>query len=118
MPVVTKNVAVFGSTGSIGTNALDGIAASNGRLRVAALSAHGKLPQLLEQAQIFKPRWVVATDKKLAEQFDWADLPAGSELVLGPESLARVAAAPEVDVVLAAIVGSAGLQSTWAALEA
>ncbi len=117
MPAATKNVAVFGSTGSIGTNALEVIAASEGRLRVAALSAHCKLPQLLEQARRFKPRWVIATDEKLARQFDWEDLPAGTELVVGNEALVKVASADEVDVVLAAIVGSAGLKSTWAALE-
>src|SRR6478752_1921184 len=117
MPAATKNVAVFGSTGSIGTNALEVIAASEGRLRVAALSAHCKLRQLLEQAQRFKPRWVIATDEKLARQFDWEDLPTGTELVVGNEALVKVASADEVDVVLAAIVGSAGLKSTWAALE-
>lgn len=118
MPAATKNVAVFGSTGSIGVNALEVIAASEGRLRVAALSAHCKLPQLVEQARRFQPRWVVATDDKLARAFDWGGLPQGCELVVGPDALASVAAAAEVDVVLAAIVGSAGLHSTWAALEA
>ena len=118
MPAATKNVAVFGSTGSIGTNALDVIAASEGRLRVAALSAHCKLPQLLEQARQFKPRWVIATDTKLSRNFDWSALPAGTELVTGQAGLLKVATADEVDVVLAAIVGSAGLRSTWAALDA
>jgi 1-deoxy-D-xylulose-5-phosphate reductoisomerase len=118
MPAATKNVAVFGSTGSIGTNALDVIAASEGRLRVAALSAHCKLPKLLSQARQFKPRWVIATDEKLARAFDWAALPPGTELLVGPDALDRVASADEVEVVLAAIVGSAGLRSTWAALEA
>jgi 1-deoxy-D-xylulose-5-phosphate reductoisomerase len=118
MPAATKNVAVFGSTGSIGANALEVIAASEGRLRVAALSAHCKLPQLLAQAQKFQPRWVVATDERLAREFDWANLPQATELVVGSEGLARVAAAAEVDVVLAAIVGSAGLRSTWAAVDA
>lgn len=118
MSAATKNVAVFGSTGSIGKNALDVIAASGGRLKVAALSAHCKLPELLHQARQFAPRWVVATDEAMARQFDWADLPQGTELVIGPEGLTRVAAAEEVDIVLAAIVGSAGLRSTWAALDA
>lgn len=118
MPAATKNVAVFGSTGSIGVNALEVIAASEGRLRVAALSAHCKLPQLVEQARRFKPRWVVATDDKLARAFDWASLPEGCDLAVGADALATVAAAGEVDVVLAAIVGSAGLRSTWAAIEA
>lgn len=118
MPSATKNVAVFGSTGSIGRNALEVIAASEGRLRVVALSAHCKLPQLLEQAKLFKPRWVIATDAERALRFDWDDLPAETELLFGPDALAEVATASDVDVVLAAIVGSAGLRSTWSALDA
>jgi 1-deoxy-D-xylulose-5-phosphate reductoisomerase len=118
MSVAAKNVAVFGSTGSIGRNALEVIAASNGRLNAVALSAYGKLDLLLEQAQQFRPRWVIAADQNIAERFDWKLLPQGTELLIGPNALAEVAAASEVDVVLAAIVGSAGLRSTWAALEA
>src|SRR4051812_17516637 len=118
MSVATKNVAVFGSTGSIGRNALEVIAASEGRLNAVALSAYGKLDLLLEQARQFRPRWVVAADEQLANGFDWAALPPGTELLTGSNALAQVAVASEVDVVLAAIVGSAGLRSTWAALEA
>lgn len=118
MPSATKNVAVFGSTGSIGTNALEVIAASQGRLKVVALSAHSRLPELLEQARVHKPRWVVATDAERALRFDWEDLPADTELLFGPDSLAEVATSTNVDVLLAAIVGSAGLRSTWAALDA
>jgi 1-deoxy-D-xylulose-5-phosphate reductoisomerase len=118
MSASSKNVAVFGSTGSIGRNALEVIAASEGRLKAVALSAHGKLEQLLEQARQFRPRWVIAADAELAERFDWKPLPEGTQLLKGPGALAEVATAKEVDVVLAAIVGSAGLCSTWAALEA
>jgi len=118
MPAPTKNIAVLGSTGSIGTSALEVIGASEGRLRAVALSAHQKLGRLLEQARRFKPRWIVATDAGAAGEFDWSALPAGTELLVGPQRLAEIAAADEVDVVLAGIVGSAGLQSTWAALEA
>jgi 1-deoxy-D-xylulose-5-phosphate reductoisomerase len=118
MSVSAKNVAVFGSTGSIGKNALEVIAASEGRLNAIALSAYGKLDLLLEQARQFRPRWVIAADETAARQFDWSDLPEGTELLTGPSALAKVAAEGEVDVVLAAIVGSAGLRSTWAALEA
>jgi 1-deoxy-D-xylulose-5-phosphate reductoisomerase len=118
MSVATKNVAVLGSTGSIGTNALEVIDASEGRLRAVALSAHGQLGRLLEQAQRLKPRWIVATDEALARRFDWSLLPAETQLLTGPQGLIQVAAAEEVDVVLAAIVGSAGLRSTWAALDA
>jgi 1-deoxy-D-xylulose-5-phosphate reductoisomerase len=118
MPAQTRNIAVLGSTGSIGTSALEVIAASNGRLRAVALSAHRQLDHLVEQARRLRPRWVVATDEEEAEDFSWSALPAGTELLTGPEGLAQVAAADGVDVVLAGIVGSAGLASTWAALEA
>jgi 1-deoxy-D-xylulose-5-phosphate reductoisomerase len=118
MSVAAKNVAVFGSTGSIGTSALEVIAGSEGRLRAVALSAHGKLGRLLEQAQRFVPRWVIATDEGAARRFDWSDLPADTELLVGAEKLSEVSAAEGVDVVLAGIVGSAGLHSTWAALGA
>ena len=113
-----KRIAVFGSTGSIGRSALEVIEGSDGRLKVAALSAHGRLSELLEQARKHRPQWVIATDSKAAAAFNWKGLPKGCELLTGAEALTRVAADPEVDVVLAAIVGSAGLESTWAALEA
>jgi 1-deoxy-D-xylulose-5-phosphate reductoisomerase len=118
MSAVSKNVAVLGSTGSIGTSALEVISASEGRLRAIALSAHGKLNRLLEQARAFCPRWIVATNEAAARAFDWSGLPPETELLIGSQRLAEVAAAVDVDVVLAAIVGSAGLRSTWAALDA
>jgi 1-deoxy-D-xylulose-5-phosphate reductoisomerase len=112
-----KRIAVLGSTGSIGTNALSVVAASEGRLQVVALSAHSKFKQLVAQAREFRPRWVVATNAKSASDFDWSELPAETELLIGAEALNQVVADPEVDVVVAAIVGRAGLESTWAALE-
>ncbi len=118
MPIVSKNVAVLGSTGSIGRSALEVIAGSSGRLHAIALSAHCKFELLVEQAVRMKPRWVVATDEAAARRFDWSDLPKGTEVLAGANGLAQVATATEVDVVLAGIVGSAGLRSTWAALEA
>ncbi len=113
-----KRIAVLGSTGSIGTNALDVIAASEGRLQAVALSAHSKFKQLIAQACQFQPRWVVATNERTAANFDWSGLPAGTELLIGAEALNKVVAEPDVDVVVAAIVGRAGLESTWAALDA
>ncbi|HEY4232310.1 MAG TPA: 1-deoxy-D-xylulose-5-phosphate reductoisomerase [Lacipirellulaceae bacterium] len=113
-----RNIAVLGSTGSIGTNALEVIAASEGRLRAVALSAHRSFDQLVRQAHQFRPRWIVATDEVAAQAFPWNGLPEGCELVVGQQGLEQVATAAEVDVVLAGIVGSAGLRSTWAALGA
>jgi 1-deoxy-D-xylulose-5-phosphate reductoisomerase len=112
------NVAVLGSTGSIGRNTLEVIAASGGALRLAALSAHTNLDLLLEQAVRYRPSVVVASDARAAEARDWSCLPEGTRLVTGPEGLETVAADPGVDAVVAAIVGSAGLRGTWAAVAA
>jgi 1-deoxy-D-xylulose-5-phosphate reductoisomerase len=117
MPPTVKRVAVFGSTGSIGRSALEVIAASGGRLEVAALSARSRLAELVEQARQHRPRWVIASDAKAAKAFDWTGLPKSCELLTGPDALVQVAGAEGVDVLLAAIVGRAGLESTWAALE-
>ncbi|MEX2111960.1 MAG: 1-deoxy-D-xylulose-5-phosphate reductoisomerase [Pirellulales bacterium] len=111
------NVAVLGSTGSIGTSALAVIAASE-RLRVVGLSAHAKLAELIEQARQCAPRWVVAADAQAAEAQDWSRLPAGVERLVGTAGLETLARHPDVQIVLAAIVGSAGLRGTWAAIEA
>jgi 1-deoxy-D-xylulose-5-phosphate reductoisomerase len=112
-----KQIAVLGSTGSIGTRALEVIAASEGRLQATALSAHRQLDRLLDQAVKHRPRWVVATDQTAAEAFDWSRLPSGCQLLLGTGALEEVVAQESVELVLAAIVGSAGLASTWRALE-
>jgi 1-deoxy-D-xylulose-5-phosphate reductoisomerase len=87
-------------------------------LRVAALTAHRNLDKLAAQAAEFRPRWIVATDPEEADLFDRGQLPSGTELLVGPEGVERVVQAVEVDVVVAAMVGSAGLRGTWAALDA
>ncbi len=111
-------VAIFGSTGSIGRNTLEVIAASGGSLQAVALSAHLSLELLIRQAAQTRPRWVVASDAETAGNCDWSGLPAGVERLVGAEGLETIARHPEVDVVVAAIVGSAGLRGTWAAVEA
>jgi 1-deoxy-D-xylulose-5-phosphate reductoisomerase len=112
------NVAVLGSTGSIGRSTLEVIAASRGRLRAVALSAHGNTRLLKQQAEAFRPRKIVVSDAQAAEAESWSDLAAGVELFRGPDAVADLAGDVEVDVVVSAIVGSAGLRGTWAALEA
>ncbi len=112
-----KQVAVLGSTGSIGTSALEVVDGSDGRLCAAALSAHTRLDLLVKQAQRHQPRWVVATDLQAAAEHDWSGLPAETKLLTGSESLNEITADPDIDIVLAAIVGSAGLESTWTALQ-
>lgn len=114
---VTK-VAVLGSTGSIGQNTLEVIAASAGRLACVALSANTSTADLERQAREFRPRFALVTDREAAAAHDWSGLPHDVELLVGPESVERIASHEDVDTVLAAIVGSAGLRGTWAALEA
>lgn len=118
MPKHPSNVAILGSTGSIGCSTLEVIRASEGRFRVTGLTAHRRLGDMCEQAATFAPDWVVATDAELGGQFNWAGLPSRTEVRLGHEPLCELVRSPEVDVVVAAIVGSAGLRSTWAAVEA
>jgi len=112
------NVAVLGSTGSIGRSTLEVIAASGGSLRALALAARTNTGLLKRQAIAMRPRWVVVADAEAAGREDWSGLPPGAELLVGPEGIARIVSQPEVDIVVSAVVGSAGLEGTWAALEA
>jgi len=113
-----RRVVVLGSTGSIGTSTLDVIAHLPQRLQTAGLSAHSSWPALFEQANRHRPAWVTVTDPDAVRKLDRSKLDHGIELLTGPEGVARMVADPEVDVVLSAVVGAAGLEGTWAALEA
>ncbi len=112
-----RRVAILGSTGSIGCNALRVIEAWSEEFEVVALSAHQQLDALVEQARRFRPAKIIATDAEYASRYDWPkDLPV--EIETGPDALQEIASSDDVDVVLAAIVGSAGMRSTLAAIEA
>jgi 1-deoxy-D-xylulose-5-phosphate reductoisomerase len=113
-----RNIVLLGSTGSIGGSTLEVAAAARDRLRVVGLTAHRNCRQLLQQAQEFRPRWVVVTDPQAAREFDWSRLPSETQLLTGPEAVAQIVTPSDVDVVVAAIVGSAGLRGSWAAVEA
>ncbi len=113
-----RRVALFGSTGSIGRNTLEVAAAAPHLFQIEVLTAHSQLPLLVEQARKFKPSVVVAACERRAREFDWSGLPPGCRLLTGEEGLAEAARLPQVDVVVAAIVGAAGLTSTWAAVDA
>ncbi len=113
---LSKNIAILGSTGSIGQSALDVVRAVDG-LNVVAISGYQNLELLVRQAQEFKPQYLVAADADAGREFDFPDLP-GTEVLYGSDELERIAGLPDVDIVLAAIVGIAGLPSTYAAVEA
>jgi 1-deoxy-D-xylulose-5-phosphate reductoisomerase len=118
VPEERTRVAVLGSTGSIGTSTLDVIAASAGRFVPHLLAARRSVGPLLEQARRFRPAWVVIVDPEAAAGVDRSALPAGTRLAVGEEALDELVADPAIDRVVAAIVGAAGLRSTWAAVAA
>jgi 1-deoxy-D-xylulose-5-phosphate reductoisomerase len=112
------NVAVLGSTGSIGRNALEVIAALGHCWRAIALAACKNTSLLEEQARAVHPPWIAVTDAVAAARHDWSALDPKTELLVGGEAIRQIVSRPEVNIVLSAIVGSAGLEGTWAALEA
>ena len=113
-----RQLALLGSTGSIGTSCLDVAQALPDRMQVVGLSAHSRWKSLAEQATTHRARWAVVTDLSLRNEIGAGAFPSGTELLFGPEGVARIVTAPEVDTVVTAIVGAAGLEGTWAALEA
>ena len=111
-------VAILGSTGSIGCSTLEVAAASSGRIRPWLLAAHRSTERLVEQAQAVSPAWVVVTDEAASQNPELKQLPAGTRLAVGQDALCELVQAAEVDRVVSAIVGAAGLASTWSALQA
>jgi 1-deoxy-D-xylulose-5-phosphate reductoisomerase len=109
---------VLGSTGSVGTSCLDVIASLGDRLQAVGLSAHSNWETLVEQAERWRPRWVTVTNPAIRRQVDGRRLATTSRVLFGEEGVATMVTDPEVDVVVTAIVGAAGLAGTWAALEA
>jgi 1-deoxy-D-xylulose-5-phosphate reductoisomerase len=112
-----RQVAVLGSTGSIGRSTLDVVRASGGKLAAVGLSAHKRVAELVEQAHAVRPRWIAVTDEQAAAELATSKLPAGCELLSGPDALEELAGRSEVEIVVAAIVGAAGLRSAWRAVE-
>ncbi len=115
-----KQVVVLGSTGSIGVSTLDVIARHPDRYQVFALTAQRSFDTLLEQCLRFQPRYAVLVDEEAALKLRQALAETGcrTEVLMGRAALVEVAAQPEVDAVMAAIVGAAGLEPTLAAVRA
>jgi 1-deoxy-D-xylulose-5-phosphate reductoisomerase len=110
-------LTILGATGTIGVNTLDVVARNPGRFSLVAITGHRNLDRLLEQCQAHRPRYAVLLDADAAEtlQGRLADKGLQTEVLVGPEALVRVASLPEVDYVMAGIVGAAGLLPTVAA---
>ncbi|TNC93007.1 MAG: 1-deoxy-D-xylulose-5-phosphate reductoisomerase, partial [Thalassolituus sp.] len=112
-------LTILGSTGSIGCSTLDVVRRHPDRYRVYALTAARRAEDMLAQIAEFSPRFAVMTDAEAAESVR-AGLPsnATTQVLAGADALIDVASAAEVDQVMAAIVGAAGLLPTLAAAEA
>jgi 1-deoxy-D-xylulose-5-phosphate reductoisomerase len=110
-------VALLGSTGSVGEQALDVIRAAEGRFRVVALAAGRSAERLAAQARELRPAAVGLVDETQAAALA-AELPPGCRLAVGVEAVAELAAGDDADVVLNGVTGSAGLAPTLRALEA
>jgi 1-deoxy-D-xylulose-5-phosphate reductoisomerase len=116
--VSRRRVVVLGSTGSIGKSTLDIVEHLPHRLQIVGMSAHSSRDLFRQQIERHKPRWVVVTDPDAAEDFARTPLPSGTQMLHGPDAIARMVREPDVDIVVTAIVGSAGLSGTWHALAA
>jgi len=115
-----QRLVVLGATGSIGVSTLDVVARHPDRFEVLALSAHSHVDRLFEQCQQFKPRFAVVGTEAAADVLQQRLKAAGiaTEVRSGLAALDAIAALPEADTVMAAIVGAAGLKPTLAAVKA
>ena len=107
-----KNIALLGATGSIGLSTLDVIARHPDKYRAAALCANSKVDELLNLCAKFKPdiAVIVESDAYPALRDGLKKLGLSTQAMCGSQALSDVAAAPEFDTVLAAIVGAAGMR--------
>jgi len=113
----TRQITILGSTGSIGDSTLDVIARHPDRFQAFALTANKNVEKMFSQCQRFQPRYAVMLDADCAERLAHLIQTAGidTQVLAGIESLEKVASLPEVDAVMAAIVGAAGIRPTFAA---
>jgi 1-deoxy-D-xylulose-5-phosphate reductoisomerase len=119
-PPIRQRVCILGATGSIGTSTLDVLSRHRDRFEVFALTAHARVDELLALCLHWHPRFAVVPGIAQARVLREAVRSAGlrTEVLEGAEALSLVAAHPEVDVVMAAIVGAAGLEPCLAAARA
>ncbi len=113
-----KRIAILGSTGSIGTSTLDVIRHLGPDYSVTVLSAHKQLDLLARQVAEFHPKLVVVTDESLGDAMIRRAIGAEPQIDRGTAGLIRAAQREDVDLVVGAIVGAAGLPAALAAVEA
>jgi len=113
-------LTVLGATGSIGESTLDVVGRHPDRYRVFALSGRSRLERLADQCRLYQPRFAVVADAQSASQLQalLGDMASRIGILVGESGLVEVSQSPEVDTVMAAIVGAAGLRPTLAAARA
>lgn len=116
----TRGVTVLGATGSIGVSTLDVVASHPDRYHVVALTANQDVARMVELCRVHRPRFAVMAKEAAAEELQQRlkSVSAETHVLAGAQALERVAALPEVDAVMAGIVGGAGLLPTLAAARA
>ncbi|MBE9913216.1 1-deoxy-D-xylulose-5-phosphate reductoisomerase [Paenibacillus donghaensis] len=112
-----KKISVLGSTGSIGTQTLDVVAKHAEHFQIEGLAAGNNAGLLLEQVRKFNPRKVSVATREQAERIQ-TEVPAGTKVYYGDQGLIEIAAGTDADLVVTAVMGSVGLPSTLAAIEA
>jgi 1-deoxy-D-xylulose-5-phosphate reductoisomerase len=112
-----RNIAILGSTGSIGRNALEVISNFPDEFQVTYLAAHRNVDLLKEQIRRFKPAGVAMLSRTCAELLK-GSINGSCEVLVGDDGLMELAGRPDVDIVLNALVGFAGLRPTLCAIEA
>ena len=115
-----QRITILGSTGSVGVNTLDVVARHPDKFEITALSARHKIEALFEQCRRFRPRLAVVLEARAAQELEERVRAAGIECEVrcGIDALEHAASLPEVDIVMAAIVGIAGLRPALAAARA
>ena len=117
---MVKQLCILGSTGSIGTQTLDVVRAYPDRYSVYAICAHRSIDKLVEQAKEFKPEVVCIADESLYDELNrrLSALHLSCKVWAGADAIAQVVTMPSIDVVVAAMVGYAGLRPTIEAIKA
>ncbi|SHM93960.1 1-deoxy-D-xylulose-5-phosphate reductoisomerase [Mucilaginibacter sp. OK098] len=113
-----KSIAILGSTGSVGTQALEVISARPNYYNVIALTAENNAELLIEQAIKFHPKTVVIGNESLFRQVNEALRPYSVLVLCGSDALCEIVQMPEIDLVLAAVMGFAGLKPVVMAIRA
>ena len=113
-----RGVAILGCTGSIGTQALDVCRQHADKLEVRMLSAHSRVAELVSSARACGAARVTVTDESRSGDAALADLPTGCEATFGMEAAIDSCLADDIDIVLVAIVGEAGLAATYRLIRA